>query len=79
VEFETVLWRVLPEGAQDVTPEQVLARHLAALGRRVGPPTDPRSPFSGDLAASAAEPTLRLEQALRRAGRADLAAQLAPD
>jgi hypothetical protein len=73
---EGVLWRVLPEGAQDVTPEQVLARHLAAQARRVGPPSDPRSPFSGDLAASAAEPNLRLEQALRRAGRADLAQKL---
>jgi hypothetical protein len=73
---EGALWRVLAPDELTIAPTTVLARHLAARARLLGPASDPRSPFSADLAASAAEPTLRLEQALRRAGRADLAAEL---
>jgi hypothetical protein len=73
---EGVLWRVLSPAELDVGPELVHARHLAARARMRAATGAPGSPFSEDLSAAATEPTVRLDQALRRAGRADLAAEL---
>ncbi|HWB74122.1 MAG TPA: hypothetical protein VG755_04185 [Nannocystaceae bacterium] len=73
---EGVLWRVLSPAEIDVGPELVQARHLAARARLRSATGVSASPFSSDLAAAAAEPTLRLDQGLRRAGRPDLAAEL---
>ncbi|MBX7084397.1 MAG: hypothetical protein K1X88_34645, partial [Nannocystaceae bacterium] len=71
-----VAWRVLAPWEQGLGPEQVLARHLAARARLLGPPAQLHSPFASDLAASYAEIEGKLARALAAAGRRDLLAQL---
>ncbi len=73
---EGVLYRVLPPGERALGPDEVAARHEAALDRLVGPPAPPRSPFAVDLAASWSEPSVALVRAFRRGGREDLAVAL---
>lgn len=79
---EGVLWRVLPppsdEPELDATPDAVVARHVAARARFVGPPSAAHSPFAADLAAAWGEPESRLRAALVRGERHDLLAALGP-
>lgn len=71
---EGVLYRVLAPDERALGPDEVAARHQAALARLVGPPAPGRSPFAADLAASWSEPSVALVRAFRRGGREDLAA-----
>lgn len=79
---EGVLWRVLPPGELDVSADEVLRRHRAALSRygRI-PLATVRSghPFASDLAATYTEGTGRLLQALRAEGRTAEADALSRD
>ncbi len=76
---EGVLWRVLPPQALATTPELVLERHLRARARLSGPPAAVHSPFAADLAHAWGDVEGQLDAALRRGGRADLAARLTPE
>lgn len=80
---EGVLWRVLPPAEPgvaelDASPDAVVARHVAARARLVGPPAAAHSPFAADLAAAWAEPDARLRAALAHGGRDDLLAAVGP-
>lgn len=74
---EGVLWRVLPEGPiNDGDPGPIVARHMAALDRLVGPPQAAGSPFARDLAALWPAPDHALRRALAADGRTDLLERL---
>jgi hypothetical protein len=68
---EGVLWRVLPEGP-NIDPEAIVARHVDAWSRLVGPPEAASSPFARDLAALWPAPHEALRRALQADGRIDL-------
>ena len=73
---EGVLWRVLGPDDLGVSPDDVVARHLQAMGRLVGPPRGAHTPFAMDVAAAWPEANARLRVALQGAGRHDLVALL---
>lgn len=69
---EGVLWRVLPPHRPPPGPSEIVAAHLAALGRYGLPPAHadaPAHPFAADLWARYGEGTTQLLAALRRDGR----------